>query len=156
MRLYIFKNSIRLGSSYFYLFIIYYFQVQNVFILIFTLNCRVTIKSVMLEGIANMNIFLLVLFMTQIQCTVFPFVVSPFWGRKYSICVWSCFWFFEWASILSVNDDYNNNMNSFDIINQLCNQYWINNWMKKYNWRWELFWWSHGVFVVNSYVIYKN
>ena len=56
MRLYIFKNSTRLGSSYFYLFIIYYFQVQNVFILIFTLNYRVTIKSVMLEGIANMNI----------------------------------------------------------------------------------------------------
>ena len=55
-----------------------------------------------------------------------------------------------------MNYDYNNNINSVDIIYNIHNQYMIDHWIQKYEWRWELFWWIHGVIFVNTYVIYKT
>ena len=47
-------------------------------------------------------------------------------------------------------------MKIFDVINKYHNQYSIDHWMQKYKCWWALFWWSHGVIVVNVYVIYNT
>ncbi len=48
-------------------------------------------------------------------------------------------------------DDYNTQMNGVDIADQLRNQYWVDQWMRKRKW-----WWGIQVLLVNSYLLYKT
>ena len=49
------KNKTWLGRYCLFLFLLYYFQVQTIFILIINLNYRGTVISVVLEGTENTN-----------------------------------------------------------------------------------------------------
>jgi hypothetical protein len=56
---------------------------------------------------------------------------------------------------LNVIEDYNMNMNSTDIVDQLCGSYRPDRWMRQHKWWWALFIWLIGVASVNAYKIYK-
>ena len=43
---------------------------------------------------------------------------------------------------LNVIDDYNNNMNSMDITDQLRGSHWPDRWMRQHKWWWAFFIWS--------------
>jgi hypothetical protein len=56
---------------------------------------------------------------------------------------------------LNINDDYNHNMNSVDVADQLREVYKPNRWLRFRKWWWSIFLWALGVYVVNAYEIYK-
>ena len=56
---------------------------------------------------------------------------------------------------LNVIDDYNNNMNSTDIANQLSGSYRPDRWMRQRKWWWAFFIWSVSAAGVNAYKIYE-
>ena len=56
---------------------------------------------------------------------------------------------------LNVIDDYNQNMNSTDIADQLRNTYQPDHWMRNRKWWWSLFIWALGVGLVNAWKIYN-
>jgi hypothetical protein len=56
---------------------------------------------------------------------------------------------------LNVIDDYNNNMNSTDIADQLRGSYRPDRWMRQRKWWWAFFIWVIGVAGVNAYKIYE-
>ena len=84
--------------------------------------------------------------------------VDIFWTAniRYAFNPVSCYMHEIQFLILNTNDYYNKNMNIFDISNQLYNQYTIGHLFWKCKWWWVLFWWGHGVNIVNSYVIFKT
>ena len=47
-------------------------------------------------------------------------------------------------------------MKSFDLSDQLRNVYRVDHWMRKYELRWSLFFWRHGLVLANAYIIYKT
>jgi Transposase IS4 len=55
---------------------------------------------------------------------------------------------------LSINNDYNYNMNDVDCADQLRNNYRFDHWMRKRKWWWAIFFWGVGVLKVNAYVSY--
>jgi hypothetical protein len=57
---------------------------------------------------------------------------------------------------LNINNDYNHDMGSVDIADQLRNYYRFDHWMRKRKWWWAIFFWNMGVLLVNSYVSYKT
>ena len=57
---------------------------------------------------------------------------------------------------LNLNDSYNHNMSSVDLIDQLRNVYQVVHWIFNYKWWWSLFFWFHGPVLVNTYIVYKT
>jgi hypothetical protein len=55
---------------------------------------------------------------------------------------------------LNIVDDYNNDMNSTDIADQLRNVYRCDHWMRNRKWWWAFLIWAIGVAGVNAYKIY--
>jgi len=55
---------------------------------------------------------------------------------------------------LNIIDDYNNNMNSVDIANQLWGHHSWDHWMRHKKWWWAIFIWGIGVAQMNAYKIY--
>jgi hypothetical protein len=55
---------------------------------------------------------------------------------------------------LNLIDDYNNNMNSTDISDQLRNQYRPDHWMRNRKWWWAFFIWAIGVAAANAWKMY--
>ena len=53
---------------------------------------------------------------------------------------------------LNFNDSYNHNMNLVDLSDKLRNLYRVEHWMRKYKWWWYLFFWFHGLVLVNVYI----
>ena len=56
---------------------------------------------------------------------------------------------------LNLIDDYNSNMNSTDIADQLRNTYRPDHWMRNRKWWWAFFIWALGVGAVNAFKIYN-
>ena len=56
---------------------------------------------------------------------------------------------------LNILDEYNFNMNSVDIADQLRNYLRLDKNIRNWKWWWALFFWGMGVTSVNSYVLYK-
>ena len=57
---------------------------------------------------------------------------------------------------LDVNDSYNYKMNLVGFSDQLRNVRRVDRWIRKYKWWWYLFFWGHGLVLVNDYIIYKT
>jgi len=57
---------------------------------------------------------------------------------------------------LNLVNDYNNNMNSTDIADQLRGVYRPDHWMRNRKWWWAFFIWSIGVAATNSWLMYEN
>ena len=55
---------------------------------------------------------------------------------------------------LNAIEDYNNNMNSTDIVDQFQGVYQTDHWMRNKKWWWAYFIWAIGVAGVNAYKIY--
>ena len=60
---------------------------------------------------------------------------------------------FLWLNLI---DDYNNKMNSMDIVDQLRNQYRPDHWMRNRRWWWAFSIWTIGVATVNARKIYSD
>ena len=57
---------------------------------------------------------------------------------------------------LGMIDDYNNNMNSVDMADQLRGSYRPDRWMRNRKWWWSFLIWGIGVAGVNAYLIYES
>ena len=56
----------------------------------------------------------------------------------------------------NVNNSCNHQMNSVYLSDQFSNVWRVKHWMFKYNWWRSLFFWGHGLIIVNVYIIYKT
>ena len=57
---------------------------------------------------------------------------------------------------LYVNDYYNYNMNLVYLSDQIRNVYQDGHWVRKYKWRWYIFFWGHFLVLDNAYIVYKT
>ena len=55
---------------------------------------------------------------------------------------------------LNLIEEYNYNMNSVDVVDQLRGSYRFDKWMRKRKWWWSMFFWMFQMLLTNSYILY--